>query len=229
MIFGQTKLEMKVGVFVFFGIILLAMFVLMIGNIKTWTSGYNVRVHFGFVNGVKLGAPVRFAGVDVGEVKSIKVMNRAGQKPYVELLVWVLREVRIPSDSLVWINTLGLLGEKYVEIMPGVDQYHFAKPNEVLVGKDPISMQEVTDMAKSIGDHANEVITKILNKEGTIGKLLYDDALYMDLERAINSKEGTIGRLLYDDSIYKKLEEMIADIKAHPWKLFFKGKEDKKK
>jgi len=41
----------------------------------------------------------------------------------------------------------------------------------------------------------------------------------------INAKEGTVGKLLYDDSIYKELEALITDIRQHPWKLFFKPKE----
>ena len=63
MIFGKTKLEMKVGIFVFIGLIILVTFILSIGGFKTWTSGYKVSFIFDFVNGVKLGAPVRFSGV----------------------------------------------------------------------------------------------------------------------------------------------------------------------
>ena len=61
MIFGKTKLEMKVGIFVFIGLIILVVFVLSIGGVKTWSSGYKVNFIFNFVNGVKNGAPVRFA------------------------------------------------------------------------------------------------------------------------------------------------------------------------
>ncbi|MDD5060575.1 MAG: MlaD family protein, partial [Candidatus Omnitrophica bacterium] len=71
MIFGKTKMELKVGVFVFIGMVILVIFLLSIGGFKTWSSGYRIKVKFGFVNGIKMGAPVRFAGVDVGEVKKI--------------------------------------------------------------------------------------------------------------------------------------------------------------
>jgi phospholipid/cholesterol/gamma-HCH transport system substrate-binding protein len=78
MIFGKTKLELKVGVFVFIGLVLLAVLILSIGGFKTWTSGYNINFIFHFVNGVKVGAPVRYAGVDVGEVKILSFIP-AGQ------------------------------------------------------------------------------------------------------------------------------------------------------
>ena len=55
MIFGKTKLELKVGIFVFMGLVILAVAVLSIGGFKTWTSGYEVNFIFNFVNGVKIG------------------------------------------------------------------------------------------------------------------------------------------------------------------------------
>ena len=63
MIFGKTKLELKVGFFVFIGLLILIIFILSIGGFKTWSSGYHINLSFNFVNGVKVGAPVRFAGV----------------------------------------------------------------------------------------------------------------------------------------------------------------------
>jgi hypothetical protein len=56
MIFGKTKLELKVGLFVFIGLAILVVFVLSIGGFKTWSSGYRINLIFNFVNGVKIGA-----------------------------------------------------------------------------------------------------------------------------------------------------------------------------
>ena len=120
MIFGKTKLEMKVGIFVFIGLIILVVFVLSIGGVKTWSSGYKVNFIFNFVNGVKNGAPVRFAGVDSGVVRRIKFFHGPKDlKNKVRVTCWVHKSVSIPLDSKIWVNTLGLLGEKYIEIMPG--------------------------------------------------------------------------------------------------------------
>jgi len=204
MIFGKTKLELKVGFFVFIGIILLVVFVLSIGGFKTWTSGYNVSFMFNFVNGVKVGAPVRFAGVDVGEVKAINFISVAQeQKPKVQIVTWIKRNVKIPMDSTIWVNTLGLLGEKYIEIMPGVDYSKTLGVNQSLVGIDPIPMHEVVRMAR-------DIVTNLDNS----------------MER-INNKEGTIGKLLYDDTLYKEIEALVVDIRRNPWKIFWKTKEKK--
>jgi len=225
MIFGQSKLEFKVGIFVFLGLIILASFVLMIGKYKTWVSGYRFELIFNFVNGVKVGAPVRFAGVDVGEVKKIKVFFSPEENQVkVKLTLWVRKGVFIPADSTAWVNTLGLLGEKYIEIMPGKNYLQSLEATGLLVGNDPIAMQEIGAMAKKLVDDLNETVAAIRNKQGTIGRLLSDDAIYNELETAIKNKNGTIGRFIYDDSLYKEVEALVSDLRKHPWKLLHRPK-----
>ena len=204
MIFGKTKLELKVGIFVFIGLVILVIFILSIGGFKTWSSGYHINLSFNFVNGVKVGAPVRFAGVDVGEVKRVKLEflpeeNRSN----VNLEVWIRNNIKIPTDSSVWVNTLGLLGEKYVEIMPGKDYAVVVKANECLVGVDPLPIHQIFNNAENILRNLNDGISKIRNKEGSLGKLIYDDA------------------------IYNELQALVTDVRKNPWKLFIKTKERK--
>ena len=203
MIFGQTKLELKVGIFVFIGLLILTFFILSIGDFRTLTTGYEVNFLFNFANGVKIGAPVRFAGVDVGEVKEINFVasSAEGNKPQVQIKGSIKKTVKIPVDSAVWVNTLGLLGEKYIEIMPGKDYNNTVMPKQTLVGVDPVPMEEVSVMARDIAKHLDESLKRIINKEGTVGKLLYDD------------------------KIYNELDAMVTDLRKHPWKLFWKTKE----
>jgi len=204
MIFGKTKLEMKVGVFVFIGLIILVVFVLSIGGVKTWTSGYKVSFIFEFVNGVKSGAPVRFAGVDSGVVRKIVFFREPDKlKTKVRVICWLKKGVNIPLDSKIWVNTLGLLGEKYIEIMPGQDYGQILLPGKEMRGEDPLPMNEVFKEAKNIADNINIGVEKILNKEGTVGKLLFDD------------------------KIYNELDATVTDIRKNPWKLLWKTKEVK--
>jgi len=213
MIFGKTRLELKVGIFVFIGLVILATFILSIGKFKTWNRGYRTHFIFKFVNGVKFGAPVRFSGVDVGEVKDINfISSEEGNEPKVKITCLINNEVKIPQDSTIWVNTLGLLGEKYIEIIPGLDYANYLAAGEELVGEDPIPMHEVTVLAKKIGENIDEAFTKLKNKEGTMGKLLYDDAIHEEMI-----------------ILFKELEMFIEDIKANPWKLFWKSKEKAKK
>jgi len=204
MIFGKTKLELKVGIFVFIGMVILVIFILSIGGFKTWSSGYRINVNFNFVNGVKVGAPVRFAGVDVGEVKKIKLeFVPQESRSNVCLMIWVRDVIKIPADSTVWVNTLGLLGEKYVEIIPGKDYAHPVKENGFMTGVDPLPIHTIFNEAENIMHNLDEGLSQIRKKEGTLGKLLYDDKLY------------------------NELDAMITDVRKNPWKLFFKTKEKK--
>ena len=201
MIFGKTSIELKVGIFVFIGLIILGVFILSIGGMRTWTSGYQVTFTFHFGNGIRVGAPVRFAGINTGEVKRINfVFSPEEEKTKVEVVCWIKRDVMIPLDSTIWVNTLGLLGEKYIEIMPGKDYQHCLGKNESMVGVDPLAMHELVRLADDIAKNINKSVVRI------------------------NAKEGTVGKLLYDDSIYNELEALIMDIRQHPWKLFFKPK-----
>ncbi len=189
-------------IFVFIGLLVLTLFVLSIGDFQTMALTYEVNFIFNFANGVKIGAPVRFAGVDVGEIKEINFVTTPGDpRSRVCIVGLVKKDIKIPVDSSIWVNTLGLLGEKYIEIMPGKDYSQFVTAKQAIVGVDPIPMQEVSVLAKEIAQNLNDGLLRIINKEGTVGKLLYDDA------------------------IYKNLEALVADIKSHPWKLFWKGKE----
>jgi phospholipid/cholesterol/gamma-HCH transport system substrate-binding protein len=221
MIFGKTKLELKVGIFVFGALVILVVFILLIGNFRTWTSGYRASVVFDFVNGVKVGAPVRFSGVDVGEVKKLSfIFDPQQNKTRVNIVCWMRKDAKIPLDSTVWVNTLGLLGEKYIEIMPGKDYSGLFGPGKTIVGQEPIAMHEVTQLAKNIATDVNQGLKRINNKEGTLGKLIYDDTLYNEMAGIFKYKEGTIGKLIYSDELYRDLEALILDIKKHPWKLF---------
>jgi phospholipid/cholesterol/gamma-HCH transport system substrate-binding protein len=204
MIFGKTKLELRVGIFVFIGMVILIIFILSIGGFKTWSSGYHINLNFNFVNGIKIGAPVRFAGVDVGEVKKIKLEFLADEgRSNVKLDIWLRNIIKIPADSSVWVNTLGLLGEKYVEIMPGKDYSNLLKHGDSLAGVDPMPIHQIFNNAESILRNVNDGIIKIKNKEGSLGKLIYDDAMY------------------------NELQAFATDIRKNPWKLFVRTKENK--
>jgi phospholipid/cholesterol/gamma-HCH transport system substrate-binding protein len=223
MIFGKSKLELKVGMFVFAGLVVLLIFVLYIGDFQNSLSTYRVNFTFNFINGVKLGSPVRFAGVDVGEVKAINfIFPVKGEKPKVRMVSTITRNIKIPLDSSVWVNTLGILGEKYIEIMPGKDYENVAKDGETMVGNDPFAMQEFGEMAKSVVTKLDATLTGINGVADSV------KALTLNLDDGvtrIKNGEGTVGKLMYKDELYNELEALVVDLKSHPWKLFWKGKE----
>ncbi|HOU36320.1 MAG TPA: MlaD family protein [Candidatus Omnitrophota bacterium] len=223
MIFGKSKLEMRVGMFVFAGMVVLMIFVLYIGDFKNTLSTYRVNFTFNFINGVKVGSPVRFAGVDVGEIKAIEFFFPVkGERPKVRMVSIITKSIKIPRDSTVWVNTLGILGEKYIEIMPGRDYSDVLKNGDTMVGNDPFAMHEFGELAKSLATKLDTTLTSINGVADSIKTLTLnlDDGV-----TRIKNGEGTVGKLLYEDELYNEMEALVVDLKSHPWKLFWKGKE----
>lgn len=188
--------ELKVGVFILIGIAILFIIVFSIGDINLSKTGYRVKVLFNFASGIGPSAPVRLAGVGVGQVQGIHIVSgEKDGKTRAELTAWINDGTKIEEDAVVTINTLGLLGEKYLEIIPGTAGTPAVKPNGILVGKDPVSMEKITENLAALSESVRTIVDKIKAGDGTIGKLLNDDA------------------------IYNNLEAFTADIKKHPWKL----------
>ncbi|MBU1998224.1 MAG: MlaD family protein [Candidatus Omnitrophota bacterium] len=213
--FGKTRVEYKIGFFVFTGLIILVIFILMIGDLKHAFSKHKINFIFNFVNGVKIGAPVRYAGLDIGEIRDMKLItSEDGKSTLVKLEGWVKQEIKIPIDSQVWVNTLGLLGEKYVEIMPGKDTKRFVGYNGKMTGNDPFAMQEFGELGRSIAIKLDNVLTEVQDLARS-----FDEGI-----TRVKNKEGTVGKLLYQDEIYNDLRDMVQDLKKHPWKLFWKTK-----
>lgn len=218
----KSRLELKVGIFVFIGLVILVIFVLMIGDFRLINPGYAFKVSFSFANGVKMTAPVRLSGVEVGEVKGVEIgYDEKEKKPQVLIYVWVKKGSKIPVDSRVWVNMLGLLGEKYIEIMPGQKNDTLLSEGSIIKGEDPISIQELTDLSREIAMQVGDTVSNLAT---TLDKLNMSlDSLNIILTNVKEGK-GTVGKLFFDDSLYNNIEEMFADLKKHPWKLLSRPK-----
>ena len=238
--FTRMNFEFKVGIFIFIGMVILAVIIFSIGNFYSVKQGYNLDVVFSFANGIGVGAPVRYSGVQVGEVQDINIyFDEKEKKPLVKLTVWVSQSTWINENAKASINTLGLLGEKYLEIAPGTRDVRLLQKGDKLRGSDPVSTEELARSTK-------ELIEKIATLTESINKIAGDDSLRTSLKNTFSNIEalsgdlrdflssakqgnGTIGRLMSDDTLYKHVDEVILDIKAHPWKLLFKPPEARKK
>jgi len=235
---AEQNLELKVGVFVLIALIVLTGFVFLISDISFFKPGMTLKVTFGFANGLKKAAPVRVAGVDVGKVQDIRIFyDSTSQKTRVEITAWIGGDTKIPVDSTAWINQLGLLGEKYLEIIPGVNHISFLKNNDQMVGDDPIAMEELAEMGRKIAkkfessiDNINQAVNTEQGRKDLKDLLAnsrqISDSLNSVLLR-VKDGQGTVGKFLYDDRVYNDIESFAADIKKNPWKLLFKAKEKK--
>ena len=129
--------------------------------------------------------------------------------------------------SRALVNTLGILGEKYIEIIPGSDYSATWKSGDVVIGEDPISMEELSSLGRKIAlnlEDSVEGFNDIVKDPDTQASLKEMIAHLNSITRKIDEGYGTLGQLLNNDSIYKDLEILSDDLKKHPWKLIHRGK-----
>ncbi len=111
----KLDLEVAVGLFLLIGIMSLAYISIKLGKLEViGGSGYTIYAEFEKAGGIKPGAIVEIAGVEVGKVANVSLNN------YAALLALQLDpSVKIQEDAIASIKTKGLIGEKYVQIAPG--------------------------------------------------------------------------------------------------------------
>ena len=235
--------EAKVGLLVFLAFVLLAVVVFSVSDFYNFTPGYHLRVVFNSAGGIDVGAPVRLAGVGVGEVQRLTVSPTGAEaKTQAELLVWLKEFASVEEDAVAYINTSGLIGEKYLEISPGTRGARLLQNGEVLRGQDSVAMTQFMNTGYEVVAQLNKTVAAIhaivadeetrAALKGTVTNsaevtqglktLLASTNILVE---KLNRGEGTVGRLLTEDEIYEDLKATVKDIRAHPWKLFIRTKE----
>jgi phospholipid/cholesterol/gamma-HCH transport system substrate-binding protein len=183
---------------------------------------------------------VRFAGVAVGQVKSI-VVHVVDKKVVVETFVRIGGSTKIPRGCQFVVNNLGLLGEKYLEIVPPttVEDGAYLADGETVRGSDSVPLYEVSKTTKESLTRLSTVLDSLTEFLGDKKALDTFNGLLQNLEHAsseldtmlssVNKSSGTIGKLIYDDSLYANVNGFVDEMRAHPWKLIWKTKEKKTK
>jgi len=120
----KLSIEAKVGFLVVIGIIILAYMCMKVGKFEyKLRPGYEIYSYFDSAEGLVKGAPVQIAGIEVGQVKEIAL--EAGKAKVTLLLK---PDVKVGKDVQAAIRTKGVLGDKYVELIPGVPKAPTIQP-----------------------------------------------------------------------------------------------------
>ena len=211
--------QVRAGIFIFLALLFIAGGVTIMGQkTKMFVSKGSLNVVMDDVAGLKVGAPVWLAGVDMGLVTDIRFAD-----PTKTNEVSILMEIdsaalkKIGSDSKITIKTRGLMGEKYVDISPS-SQYSDTPPS-ILRGTPVAKLDDVVQKAGTTFDKINGIIDNIDKGKGTLGKLNKDETLYTNVARlaiemkdlmvTINHGGGTLGRLNRDPEPFNKLISIL--------------------
>ena len=145
--------EYKAGMFIFLSLIALAVFIFMLGDVKErFKPKKDIVVVFNFTVGLEVGAPVRYAGLQVGRVQEIDLLNSLDEDGVdrVIVLAQINPAIKVRRDSIASIKTSGLMGGPYLEIRPGSSTSPVLDEGEQLMGQEPFQFTEVGDMVEEV-------------------------------------------------------------------------------
>ncbi len=133
------NIETTVGLFVLLGIACLAWLSIRLGKMEI-VGGDHVRVHaeFASVSGLKKGASVEIAGVEVGKVESIAL---SGYKA--DVVIGIRKGVRLQEDTIASIRTRGLIGDKFVNLSPGASDRLIPPGGKIRETESAVDLEEL--------------------------------------------------------------------------------------
>ena len=137
-----NKLVFSVGIFFLFGVTSILFLSLKASNLvgSSFADGYRLVAFFDNVGGLKPRAAVRSSGVLVGRVEKIEFDDKMYQaKVYLRLD----KTTKFPTDSSVKVLTAGLLGEKYLGIMPGAEIEYLDDTDEIEMTQSAVILENI--------------------------------------------------------------------------------------
>jgi phospholipid/cholesterol/gamma-HCH transport system substrate-binding protein len=145
--------EVKAGFFIFTALVTLTIMVFMLGNIKDrFTSKRSMPIVFNFTGGLEEGAPVRYAGLDIGRVAHIQLLDSSDPKDMdrVTVTTEINPSITIKKNSTATIKTSGLMGGLYIDIRPGTNNSPVLQEGETLMGQDSFEFAQIGDMVEEV-------------------------------------------------------------------------------
>ena len=219
--------RVKVGLLVFGAVgLLVAASISLEGSTSWFQTSY--RAHFDDVVGLKIGAPVRIAGLNVGHVDDVRLLDGVLM---VEVTFSVENTIidRLRSDASAVVRAMSVLGDKILEISPGTPSQPPLQPDAILPGQVELEIAGIAPSAESTMLNLNQTLLEIRNLvasirkgEGTLGSLIAKDDIYVQMRQAIQNidgitkdmaglistiehGDGTVGKLMASGELYDRL------------------------
>jgi phospholipid/cholesterol/gamma-HCH transport system substrate-binding protein len=219
-----TWAKLRVGALVLVSLVVFGVGVFFIGGqTGIFTRKYTLKTYFSGASGLRGGSQVRVAGVPVGVVESVRISAFTEPDKAVEVIMRIPTTYRkeVRADSRAKLATAGLLGEAFVDISRGgPGQGVIADGGVVESAEEPDikrivqNTNDVIANLRVLSDKLNEITGQVKGGKGTIGRLIYDEAVYNRMNQTaeevralvnrINRGEGTIGKLMVDETLYQR-------------------------
>ncbi|MBP2664486.1 MAG: virulence factor Mce family protein [Firmicutes bacterium] len=201
--------EAKVGAITLAGLALLVGMIIYLSGMSFSDKGYPVQAMFGQVSGLKPGNLVRYAGVEVGKVADVRVLPEA-----VVADIMLNPGVKVPIGSKFTIGSDGLLGEKFINIVPPRDVKGFLVPNDKVYGENPQGMDELMVSANQVLDEVKTLVkalNDIIGDEKVRAALKATALNTRDITDNLNRLTATLATLA--DASHGDLTSMVSNLK----------------
>jgi phospholipid/cholesterol/gamma-HCH transport system substrate-binding protein len=221
----ERWMRIRVGVFVVSALVAFIVVIYVLGaSARLFEARYTVHADFTGVGGLREGATVRLAGVQIGRVTAVNLAPEPGGKVRVDLTIGRQFANRIRKDSVARLETQGLLGDRIVEITAGTATTPALKAGDVLESADPIdiarlvgegaqTMKSVTALAESLRETTESLNqSKVIQEAAaTVGAARgMTDRMVRILDR-VERGPGLAHSLLYDEPrALAQVNELIA-------------------
>lgn len=214
--------ELKIGLLTVFALVMATVLIFLLsGEGGFFWQRYALKTVFPNVAGLKPGAPVRVAGVEVGAVTEAQFLGDR-----VEVVMELSRDMqsRVTSTSVASLGSISLLGEAAVDITASSQGTPVPEWGYVTSGPAVGSIADVTAQASEGIEELTVLLRDARAGRGTLGRLITDEGLYMEMQslvtsldavvQNVNRGQGTLGRLANDPAAAKALEASLQNMEA---------------
>jgi phospholipid/cholesterol/gamma-HCH transport system substrate-binding protein len=224
--------ELRVGILVIFSFtILVVAIVLISGGAGFFTAKYELKTYLASAEGLRKGSLVWLAGIEVGNVSAVNITSSTDPARAVEVVMQVEKRYApmVGETSVASLGSIGLLGDKYIDISRGLPGAKPIPPGGEVKGSAQADIKRIiqssNDLVANLGDlvtKINQITSKIDVGQGTIGKFINDPSMFnkinltveeaQNLLNEIKTGQGSIGRLISERELYDRLNGTLTRV-----------------
>lgn len=196
--------ELKVGILLVAAFLIGTIGIVSFSGIREYfRPSFPLHTDFRKVSGLKPGAVVMLSGIHVGNVRSLAFHGGERQEVRVTMKIYRQYQEDIRKDALATLGSQGLLGDKYVELVPGSPEQPAVERDDTIAGDSGMAdldrmvnrAENVTEKLGKTLDELTALAKGLREGEGTAGRLLSDPALYERAREAAGELAGTAKEL----------------------------------
>ncbi len=163
----KQRNEVMVGMFVIVGFIVLTLTLFFVSGVYLFRPGYKISAMYEYVSILDKGAPVRMAGVRIGEVDKVDLIFDPNLgRTRVKITLFINNGVEIRENYKFYIRGTHILSEPHIEISPVEGNAPMLKAGTVLEGENPVPLEELIEKAHAIASHLESVLGSFRNAVG---------------------------------------------------------------